>query len=227
LYYQAFPKDRLLAKSMMYSVYCIQLVDIVMSAYDAFQTFGYGFGSLSALGSIGLSWFTSPVITAIVSFIVQSFYAFRLHALSKSRIIPFLIVAVSLPSWFTQNIVHDFRPPFLSASVWLIGSASIDIIIAVCMTYVLLVNDTGLRQTHALITKLIRLSIETGSVTALVAVTTAVLFYAFPERLYYITPVNIMPMVYANTMLAVQNSRFHISGGRSTQPSSADVSVSL
>jgi hypothetical protein len=65
LYYQALPKDRLLAKCIMYSVYCIQLVDIVMSAYDAFQTFGYGFGSLSALGSIGLSWFTSPVITAI------------------------------------------------------------------------------------------------------------------------------------------------------------------
>jgi hypothetical protein len=60
-----------------------------------------------------------------------------------------------------------------------------------------------------------------------VAVTTAVLFYAFPERLYYITPVNIMSMVYANTMLAVLNSRFHISGGRSTQTSSTDVSFSL
>ncbi|KAJ7892009.1 hypothetical protein B0H13DRAFT_1625761 [Mycena leptocephala] len=232
LYYQAFPKDRLLAKCIMYSVYCIQLVDIVMSAYDAFQTFGYGFGSLSALGSIGLSWFTSPVITAIVSFIVQSFYAFRLHALSKSRKIPVLIVAVSLPSWVHShsagvNTAHHAQKLSISVGVWLIGSASIDIIIAVCMTYVLLVNDTGLRQTHALVTKLIRLSIETGSVTALVAVTTAVLFYAFPERLYYITPVNIMPMVYANTMLAVLNSRFHISGGRSAQTSSTDVSFSL
>ncbi|KAJ7867016.1 hypothetical protein B0H14DRAFT_358058 [Mycena olivaceomarginata] len=239
LYYQAFPKDRLLAKCIMYLVYCIQLVDIVMSAYDAFQTFGYGFGSLSALGSIGLSWFTSPVITAIVSLIVQSFYAFRLHTLSKSRIIPVLIVAASisvsisgfLTGRFTLeagvNTAHHTQKLSISVGVWLIGSASIDIIIAVCMTYVLLVNDTGLRRTHTLITKLIRLSIETGSVTALVAVTTAVLFYAFPERLYYIPPVNIMPMVYANTMLAVQNSRFHISGGRSTQPSSTDVSFSL
>ncbi|KAJ7867017.1 hypothetical protein B0H14DRAFT_2439893 [Mycena olivaceomarginata] len=239
LYYQAFPKDRLLAKCMMYSVYCIQLVDIVLSAYDAFQTFGYGFGSLSALSSVGLSWFASPVIAAIVSFIVQSFYAFRLHVLSKSRIIPVLIVAASISvsisgfltgrfTWEAVVYTTDHAQKLsISVGVWLIGSASIDIIIAVYMTYVLLVNDTGLRQTHALITKLIRLSIETGSVTALVAVTTAVLFYAFPERLYYIVPVNIIPMVYANTMLAVQNSRFHISGGRSTQPSSTDVAFSL
>ncbi|KAF7360006.1 hypothetical protein MVEN_00728000 [Mycena venus] len=239
LYYQAFPNDRLLTKCLVYSVYCIQLVDIVMSVCDAFEIFGYGFGDFAALGPIRLAWFTSPVITALVSFIVQSFYAFRLHVISKSRIIPALIVAASVAVSVSGFVTGRFtweagaatalhtKKLSISVGVWLIGSALIDIIIAVCMTYFLMVNDTGFRKTRALITKLVRLTIETGSVTALVALTTVILFFAFPGRPYYITPVNIMPMVYANTMFAVQNARFHISGGRSTQSSFTNMSFSL
>jgi hypothetical protein len=55
---------------------------------------------------------------------------------------------------------------------------------------------------------------------ALVALATLILFFVFPNKSYYTTPANVMPFIYANTMLVVLNSRFQIVGGRSTPPTS-------
>jgi len=110
--------------------------------------------------------------------------------------------------------------------VWLSCSAATDIMIAVCMTYHLSIRDTGFPQTHALVSKLTRLIIETGSLTAVVALTTLILFFVFPGHLYYSTTAVILPMMYGNTILVVLNSRFDILGGRSTYKSAADVIIS-
>ncbi|SJL10283.1 uncharacterized protein ARMOST_13667 [Armillaria ostoyae] len=75
-----------------------------------------------------------------------------------------------------------------------------------------------------LVTKIIRLTIETGSVTAVVALLSFVLFIVFPHRYFYATPVLLMPKLYANTVYMVLNSRFQILGGRDTYMSSADMS---
>ncbi|KAJ7473608.1 hypothetical protein B0H11DRAFT_1339108 [Mycena galericulata] len=172
LYYEAFPNDRLFTKCLVYAIYFIQLVCIILITVDAFAIFGYGFGDSVALLGIHFAWFTSPIITSLDSLIVQSFYAFRIHMLSKSRIVPGLIVAASLAVSVSGCISGRFtfevedvtklntRKISISVGVWLVGSALIDIIIAGCMTFYLIINDTGFRQTHALISKLVRLTIE-------------------------------------------------------------------
>ncbi|KAJ6546311.1 hypothetical protein B0H10DRAFT_2447623 [Mycena sp. CBHHK59/15] len=232
LYYQAFPNDRWFTKCLVYTVYSIQVVQIVMTTIDAFRIFGYGFRDVSALTKVNFSWFSVPVIIGLVSFIVQSFYAFRIYVLSRSRIIPVLIVgaslAISVNAFITGrftleagdvtilNNLRDSTP----LGVYLSGAALIDITIAVCMIYYLTINDTGFRQTHAIISKLVRLTIETNSLTASVALTTLILYFVFPGKVYYAAPANLMPMLYANTMSAVLNSRFHILGGRAPHISS-------
>ncbi|KAJ6484668.1 hypothetical protein C8R45DRAFT_775309, partial [Mycena sanguinolenta] len=225
LYYEAFPNDRLFIKCLVYGVYSIQLVQIVLSTVDGWRMFGSGYGDLSALTQIGFAWFTVPFISALDALIVQSFYAFRIFVLSKSKIIPAFIVVVSLyrniVSSRTGNLtnvtgrristtfgvctaISETTPPAFS------GSALTDITIAVCMAYYLTKKNTGFRRTQALISKLIRLSIETGSLTALISLATLILFFTFPDKVYYTVPDNIMPMMYANTMFAVLNSRFSI-----------------
>ncbi|KAF7349004.1 hypothetical protein MVEN_01421500 [Mycena venus] len=232
LYYQAFPNDRLFAKCLVYIVYAIHLVEIILVTLDAFKTFGYGFGDISALASFGVSSIWSDIVPALVSFIVQSFYAFRLYLLCKSWIIPILIVTLSLAvsafGFTTVAFVLEAGNVSLLGTkrisifggVWLGGSALIDILIAISMTYYLTTRDTGFRRTKVLVLKFVRLTIETGALTALVALTTLILFFTFPNKSYYTTLANIMPFIYANTMLVVLNSRFQIVGGRSTPPTS-------
>ncbi len=104
-------------------------------------------------------------------------------------------------------------------------------------------GKTGLRQTQILVTKLIRLTIETGSVTGIYshhlplskdqhylrsAVGTLlvfILFFAFPHQTFYEAPAIITAELYANTVLMVLNSRIRIIGGRDTYTSDTDMII--
>ncbi|KAF7342775.1 hypothetical protein MSAN_01992700 [Mycena sanguinolenta] len=247
LYYQAFPNDRLFSKCLVYGVYSIQLVQIILSTADAFKMFGSHYGDVSALTQVDFAWFTVPFTIALDSIIVQSFYAFRIFILSKSRIIPAFIVLASTAVCVDGFI--DAISTFKAGNLTTLHGREISTTFAVCTrvsetipslnTFLVLIpfdllnpvltglqltkTNTGFRRTNALVSKLIRLTIETGSLTAVVALTTLILFFAFPGQVYYTTLANIMPSMYANTMFAVLNSRFKIVGGRSTETSSIDL----
>ncbi|KAJ7113850.1 hypothetical protein C8R44DRAFT_795868 [Mycena epipterygia] len=235
LYYQAFPNDRPFTKCLVYTISVIELVQTILLTYDIFMVFGYRFGDFSALTKIYFDWLTIPLLSGLVAFIGQSFYAFRVSVLSKSRIIPWLIVFISLASSVGAFITGAFaleagnlvnlnnRRTSVAVGVWTGASALNDVIIAVCMSYYLSKQSSGFRQTQILVSKLIRLIIETGSLTAVVAVVGLALFYAFPGRVYYTTVVAIVPKLYANSILVVLNARFYIVGGRETQASSFDI----
>ncbi|KAJ7717292.1 hypothetical protein B0H16DRAFT_1740682 [Mycena metata] len=248
LYYQAFPTDRIFIKGLVYIVYCISLIQVTLVTIDAFNTFGYGFGDPSALTTAQFKWLVAPVLGGIVTCVVQSFYASRLYKLSGSRIVPSILVftpslqaalgmgttgifnGVSGRKLLKSNLLKPggTLPASLTTTgvLFLAGNASIDIIIAGCMTYYLLKIDTGFRRTHALVTKLIRLSIETGVLTALIAVLELALFFGIPGKLYYTVPTKSISMVYANTMFAVLNSRMQILNGRTDIPTS-DILISI
>ncbi|KAJ7463926.1 hypothetical protein FB451DRAFT_1491954 [Mycena latifolia] len=231
---KAFPKDRLSTKLLVYSIYTIELVGTILQTHDAFETFGYGFGNFLAATTIKLGWLDIPVISGLVAFIGQSFYAYRVYVLSKSWIIPALIMIVSLTSsvsaflagafsFAPDNVVRLSTPKVTAAvGVWCGASALSDILIAICMTYYLSNQVTGFRQTRALLSKLIRITLETGSLTALVAVTNLVVFLAFPNQTYYIIPTVLMARLYPSCMLVVLNSRCQIVGGRGTYLESTD-----
>ncbi|KAJ7467729.1 hypothetical protein FB451DRAFT_1259235 [Mycena latifolia] len=226
IYHEAFPNDKLSVKCLVYTVYAIGLVETIVITHDAFQTFGYGFGDFLALTKINFAWLHIPVASGLVAFIGQSFYAYRVYILSaKSWVLPALIVAVSLASslgafltagWCLE--VGDFSlvgstKVYVAAGLWCGASAASDIIIAICMSYYLSSHVSGFRQTREFLSKLIRLTIETGSVTALVAITNVIIFFAFP--------LTIMPRLYSISILVVLNARCQIIGSRETEMSSA------
>ncbi|KAJ6580128.1 hypothetical protein DFH09DRAFT_979386, partial [Mycena vulgaris] len=222
LYYQAFPNDRLLTKSLIYILFTIDVVQTILITHDAFATFGYGFGDVSAVTKLRFDWLTIPIIGGLVAFIGQSFYAYRIYVLSKSWFIPMFIVTLSLTSAvaafldsaFSLEVMTTARlttpKTTVAGGVWLGGACASDLIITGCMTYYLSTVDSAFRRTRVFLSKLIRLTIETGSVTALVTLTALVLFYAFPNRNYDLVPGFIIPTLYANTILAILNARIRI-----------------
>ncbi|KAK0433779.1 hypothetical protein EV421DRAFT_2039976 [Armillaria borealis] len=237
LYYLAFPKDRNFTKCLVYGVYIVEFVQTMLVTHDAFERFGYGFGDIDALTASYFSWLTVPIMSGIVACVGQVFYAYRIFILSKSRIVPVFVISVSLTSSVAALITGVFclqagdvtklnnRKISIAFGIWCGASALCDIVIAICMTYYLMRSNTSFRQTRMLVTKLIRLTIETGSVTALVALITVILFFAFPQQTFYGTPAFIIPKLYANTILMVLNSRIRIMGGRDTYTSSTDISI--
>ncbi|KAJ7729300.1 hypothetical protein B0H16DRAFT_1382641 [Mycena metata] len=240
LYYQAFPNDMVFTKVLVYTVYCINLTQVIFVTIDAFNTFGYSFGDPSALISTAFRWLwlVGPIFGGIVACIVQCFYAFRLYRFSGSWIPPSIITFIALG--MCGIVIFGGVSGRQSSSLWanvqailvvtspiyLVGTALIDITIAGCMTYYLIKSDAGFRRTHTLVTKLIRLSVETGVITALVAILILALFLGTPGKTYFVVPANSISTVYANTLLAVLNSRFQILNGRRYAPTS-DIHISI
>ncbi|PBK86607.1 hypothetical protein ARMGADRAFT_1066514 [Armillaria gallica] len=237
LYYLAFPNDRKFTKCLVYGIYVIEIVQTMLVTHDVFAIFGYGFGDMEALTDMHLDWLTVPVVSAVVACVGQVFYAYRIYILSKSRIVPAFVICVSLTTSVAATItgIYSFQAGDLTklyslkssiaAGIWCGGSALCDIVIAICMTYYLMRSNTSLRRTQMLVTKLIRLTIETGSATALMALVTCILFLAFPHQTFYVAPAVLMPKLYVNAIYMVLNSRIRIMGGRDIYGSSTDMSI--
>jgi hypothetical protein len=112
LYFEAFPNDRLFNKYLVYGIYIVELAQTIFVTYDAFTNFGSGFGNFEALTNMHFHWLTVPLMSGLgmrgspecicgrsinaVAFVGQSFYAYRIHIVSKSWAIPILVVAVCL-----------------------------------------------------------------------------------------------------------------------------------
>ncbi|SJL07009.1 uncharacterized protein ARMOST_10352 [Armillaria ostoyae] len=147
LYYLAFPNDRRFTKYLVYGIYAIEFVQTMLVAHDAFAMYGYGFGDMDAVTRMNHDWINIPIISAIVACVGQVFYAYRIFIVSKSRIIPILVICVSLTSSVaavisgiytiqTRNATGmDNRKTQIADGIWCGASALCDILIAICMTY--------------------------------------------------------------------------------------------
>ncbi|PBK88496.1 hypothetical protein ARMGADRAFT_1167961 [Armillaria gallica] len=237
LYYLAFPKDRQFIKYLVYGIYIVEFVQTILVSHDAFAMFGYGFGDLDALTEVHFNWLIVPIMSAVIACVGQSFYAYRIYILSRSRIVPAFVICVSLTSFVAAIItgVYMFQASNITelneqkTSIFIgvscVGYAMCDIVIAICMTYYLMRHNTSFPQTRILITKLIRLTIETGSLTAVVALATLILFFPFPHQTFYATAGLVISKLYSNTIYMVLNSRFRIIGGRDIYTSSIDTEI--
>ncbi|KAK0226562.1 hypothetical protein IW262DRAFT_1491966 [Armillaria fumosa] len=237
LYYLAFPKDRRFVKILVYGIYIVEFVQTILVAHDAFAVFGYGFGDLEALTGMHSNWFILPITIEIAFFTAQVFYAYRIFILSRSRIVPAFIICASLTCTVATTFASiklfqagdvtkiSDRETTISVGISVGGSALCDIVIALCMTYYLMRSNPVLRSTQILVTKIIRLTIETGSVTAIVALTTLILHFAFPHQTFYVTPALVTSKLYVNSIYMVLNSRIRIMGGRDTYTSSTDMEI--
>ncbi|KAJ8083482.1 hypothetical protein PM082_009356 [Marasmius tenuissimus] len=225
IYYNAFPNDPATFKTLVFGVYIVETIQTIMVTWDAFQNFAYGFGDPSALDALQLLWLDVCIIDGLVAWVVQLYFAYRIHLLSRSKWLAGLIAVMSTAQFggaigtgviakhvglFSQ--IRD--KTFIAACFWLGGSAAVDVVIAIAMIFTLSRYDTGFQNTKDLVKRVIRLTMETGSLTAAFATVDLILFLVFREIPYHVTPALALAKVYSNSMLVIFNSRVRIVGGR-------------
>ncbi|PBK87451.1 hypothetical protein ARMGADRAFT_1085475 [Armillaria gallica] len=237
LYYLAFPNDRRFTKRLVYGIYSIEFVQMVLVTHDAFEIFGYGFGDIDAIIEIHSDWLTGPIISSIGFLCIPNLHIVKVTNPPHIRRLCLLwcffsvtssaaAIVTGVYSFEAGNIIElNTRKVSICVGIWCGASALCDIIVAICMTYYLMRSNTGFRQTQILITRLIRLTVETGTVTAVFALLNLILFFAFPHQTFYTPPTLLMPKLYANTIYMVLNSRIRIMGGRDTYLASTDIHI--
>ncbi|KAF9526108.1 hypothetical protein CPB83DRAFT_498862 [Crepidotus variabilis] len=234
IYHLAFPNDHIRNKTLSYSVYVLEIIQTLMITQSAFRAFAEGFGNVDVLMDVGNMWFSVPILNGIIFFVTQMFYAYRVHHLSGSRILAALVVFFALVSFagaiatgaLLQHAATTLdglvsQNTLITSGIWNGGNAVCDAIIAICMTVSLSRRSTGMLQSQALVSRVMRLTIETGSLTAAVAILNLILIFLPNHPGYFLSPIGVLGKLYSTSMMAVFNSRIVFSDGSARNLASA------
>ncbi|KIP09896.1 hypothetical protein PHLGIDRAFT_18448 [Phlebiopsis gigantea 11061_1 CR5-6] len=229
IFHISFPEDPKTSKIIVYAVFFLETVHTILVGHDAYLYLASGFGNVDGLKNVQLQWLGVPIITGMVSVVVQLYFAYRISVFSDSKLLPIGIASVSVlqaASALVEGVrefqVGSFAELAAQTSVpcvmWLAGSALCDVLIAGAMAWVLTRNDSGLPRTHHTITRLVQVVVGTGTLTALATTASLVLFLALPHRAYHVALALALAKLYSNSMMVVQNSRVKIVGARNRSP---------
>ncbi|KAJ3811743.1 hypothetical protein EV368DRAFT_78317 [Lentinula lateritia] len=221
LYYLNFPKDTVKLKTLVYGLYILDFAQTLLVTAFVFHMLGSGWGNVNILESVGLSWLALPFFNAISGTIVQCFYAWRIYTLSKSIPLAVVIVLLALcegTSGLAFSIILETRVPtfadlqsqtFVVTTVCLMSSACCDILISLSMVYLLnrARKESAFGKTEQLVTRLIRLIVGGGILTASFAILDAVFLLAYQNNNYHLAPNSALAKLYTNALMVLLNSR--------------------
>ncbi|CAE6511105.1 unnamed protein product [Rhizoctonia solani] len=227
IYYLSFPNDSRIIKSLVYGLFLVDCVQTALTTHNAWHFLSRGWGDLRVLSDPGWSWIAVPLLSGIVSSTVQLFFAWRIWVLSRSIPLAGLIVAIAITQGLCAmysgikfailNDITKIATLFPTATVWLGGSALCDFLITISMVTFLARASTGFSQTDSVITKLIRMTVETGLVTTTAAITELILYLVYQKNNLHMIPALALAKLYTNTLLATFNSRSVAFGGSSNR----------
>ncbi|KZT67042.1 hypothetical protein DAEQUDRAFT_729643 [Daedalea quercina L-15889] len=226
-YYDHFKTDPLSLKSLVLGVLVYEWVQTGLITAPAMQIYVYDYGNVLSVLAFHNTWFSATIMCGFISAVVQVFFAWRIFKLSHSRLrggtMAAFIVALALLQMIAcfitgakekaDGIASALHGELLTVAIlWLAGTVAVDVLIAVCMTYLLLRNKTGIASTDALINRMIRLVVETGALTASLSILVLITANIRPlhETLVYEAPALILTKMYANTFLTNLNSRIYL-----------------
>ncbi|KAJ7031069.1 hypothetical protein C8F04DRAFT_1263341 [Mycena alexandri] len=156
-----------------------------------------------------------------VSTPIQLFTAWRISVITESIVIPLLISVLAVVSFAGAVLVTIFvsiRNEFEKfqsfswaghhlANFQVQYPAIVDVLIAAKLTHSLTIRRTGFSAMDGQINRLVRLTVQTGAITALVALGDVILFLAFPHTTLQFIVDFPLSKLYAICLLSTLNAR--------------------
>ncbi|KAF8079390.1 hypothetical protein FPV67DRAFT_1692306 [Lyophyllum atratum] len=177
-----------------------------------------GFGVVR-MEEIPLTLSLTILLTAMITFLVQGFYAHRILLLSKRNWYlagPIILLATLRLASATATSVELIRlrtfPAFKDRFGWLFStglalSCAIDIIITLCMSVLLQRSRARSLSLDHIIDSLILYTFETGSLTCFGTTVSMICWLAMSGNLVFMALHLIVAKLYANSLLASLNTR--------------------
>ncbi|SNX81572.1 uncharacterized protein MEPE_00277 [Melanopsichium pennsylvanicum] len=222
IYYVHFKTDK---PFMRYFVLFLVVADTVNAIFDQVFMYQYlvsNFGNLVYASKSNRSFAADPVLTGIIAFSTQLFFAWRVYKLMHSKIMPILIsigAAVSLLSAIGSTIgveivslFNEFQKFQVVVILWLGFAALTDVLITGSLVFTLNKSRTGFAATDDVITKLIRITLQTGALTTVFAIVDLILFLASTSTLHLVFNLPLAKL-YVNSLLSTLNARVSIGPG--------------
>ncbi|KAH8984326.1 hypothetical protein EDB92DRAFT_1492430 [Lactarius akahatsu] len=208
-------------KALKLFIAIIFLLDALHTSLCIYSIYWYlvlNFGNVEILGHNVWSMKVQINVNGLVDYMVQLYYARRVHIVGGSIIIPIIIVIFGTTT-FALGFLFTTRATALRSHhislipVTCIGMGSsvvADILIAGSMCWFLYHKRTGFAKTDSMILTLMTYSIQSGLLTSVLACAMLISFSMAPSAKY--SDIFFWPMskVYANSLLAMLNSRDYV-----------------
>ncbi|KAJ7668690.1 hypothetical protein DFH06DRAFT_1182295 [Mycena polygramma] len=157
-------------------------------------------------------------ITALIIFFVHCFYIWRIWILSHKKVIlliPLTAGAVSHLGLEMVVMALTFKWPEFAQFHRITGyftgavavAAATDVTIAVIMVLLVRKRQTGIKSTEQILNRIVTFTISTGLLTSVIDIVILAAFVALPDTLVYLCFFDCVPNLYANSLLAMLNSR--------------------
>lgn len=214
-------------KVTVWSVLTLETIATAFATNSAWDGLVKGWGDLDTLLHPSWSFSISPAICGFIAGAVQIFFSTRMSVFSKSRILPGLTSLIAITAFVMSLIttIKLFLMPDLThlsevtvvASIWLAGNAFCDLLIAVSMVILLrrASKQSSFKHTSSLLYRLMRLSIESGSTTALTSILHLILFLSVHNNGHFLL-MYMTAKLYSNTLVANLNARRQIRSNHGT-----------
>ncbi|KAJ7206216.1 hypothetical protein C8J57DRAFT_357572 [Mycena rebaudengoi] len=218
-YHVNFAGDTLRLKALVYGIIMLDILQTGMVTADAFHWFVYGFGNMNQLDSVFLNSWDVPFLDAVIALVAQIFYCWRIYFLRKLFVFPVIIALISIMGCaggivtalnaYRHGKLHLIGSQVTEQTIWLVGSAVSDVVIAAVLCWRLLCVDIGITHpSRSLIARIVQLIVETNALTASVAVVALILFWAVPQHpTLVVPPTAIIGKLYTNCLITVLNNR--------------------
>jgi hypothetical protein len=220
-YYQTYKKDAAWIKYLVLYLFIIESVNTGCDIAMMYQPLIAEFGQPDATKFFPTMFAAEPIAIVMVSTPIQLFFAWRIKLLTKNNYLPaiialFAIISLAGGVWTTAMIVKlklFSRKPELHepALLWFLAACVSDILITVALVVTLSKRRTGFEATDDAISKIIRMTVQTGMLTALFAVGDVVFFMTLPHTALNFLWDLALSKLYANCLLSTLNARAGLS----------------
>ncbi|KAG1757765.1 hypothetical protein EDB19DRAFT_64055 [Suillus lakei] len=228
VYWRLYSYESWRAKSLVIVTWLLDLCHSAFVAIALWDSIIVSYGDMDELDKI--PWSVGPAVelTAMITFLVQSFFAYRIYRLQKKRlgvVIPivtlafFRLVAASVSMGemirlrsYAAFVQHPF--PCWIFTLGLSLSVFVDIMITAFLCYFLRQNHTMVTSTMRIIDILTLWTIRNGLMTSAAAIASLICWLAMPNNRIFLGLHFFVAKLYANSLLATLNARQHIRNGK-------------
>ncbi|KAF8128803.1 hypothetical protein K438DRAFT_1888211 [Mycena galopus ATCC 62051] len=229
LYFLAFPKDHRSFKSVVLFIFLAEILQTLGDSRDTVVAFGSGWGNPNSLDKVGWVWFSVPIIGSTIASVGQLFFAWRISIIGHTLYIPVLIAAITAVQfgagiWTGVLIVRAGRFSLLNFDrlkppvAWLAATAACDLVIVFATVFYMLrarqtefktptQTNSTISRTNSPISRIVRLSVETGVLCAVSAIAILVIYVVYDGNNYHLGICIWLSKVYSNSMMVIFNSR--------------------
>ncbi|EGN93735.1 hypothetical protein SERLA73DRAFT_189491 [Serpula lacrymans var. lacrymans S7.3] len=228
VYCRTYPSDSPRNKTMVVSIWLLDLCHSAFICAALWDSIIVQYGDVSRQDRI--PWSVGPTVelTAMLTFVVQSFFAYRIYRLSKKKLTvagPLALLAfcrlvaasISMGEMLKlkQYTYFDRTFPSWVFTLGLVLSVAVDVMTTIFLCFFLRLSRSSISSTNRIIDTLTLYAVQNGSITSIAAVASLICWLTMPQNRIFLGLHFVIGKFYANSLLATLNSRKRLREERS------------